>query len=43
MKELENYANDSARVDFTEKDIICRTDGIIKAFIDYMGHEKLFA
>ena len=43
VKELENYANDSARVDFTEKDIICRTDGIIKAFIDYMGHENLFA
>lgn len=43
VKELENYANDSSRTDFTEKDIICRTDSIIKAFVDYMNRENLFA
>ena len=43
VKELENYANDIKRTDFTEQDIITRTKNILKEFVNYMSKENLFA
>lgn len=43
VKELENYAKDLMRVDFTEQDIISRTKAILNAFVDYIEEENLFA
>jgi hypothetical protein len=43
VKELENYAKDAIRTDFSEQDIISRTEKILNAFIDYIEEENLFA
>ena len=43
VKELENFASDSLRTDFTEQDILTRTDSILKRFFDYLEEENLFA
>lgn len=43
IKELENFANNNQRTDFTEQDIIIRTQNILKEFVNYMSAENLFA
>ena len=42
VKELENFANDSSRTDFTEQDILTRTDSILESFFDYLRDEGLY-
>ena len=43
VKELENFAKDSSRTDFSAIDIQTRTETILKAFCKYIGEENLFA
>ena len=42
VKELKNFANDSSRTDFTEQDILTRTDSILESFFDYLRDEGLY-
>ncbi len=43
VKELKNFANDPLRTDFTEQDILTRTDSILESFFDYLKDENLYA
>lgn len=42
VKELENFANDTLRTDYTEQDILTRTDSILNSFFDYLRDEGLY-
>lgn len=42
VKELQNFANDSSRNDFSDADIHTRTTKILEHFFDYIKNENLF-
>ncbi len=43
VKELEAFANDSGRTDFSETDIHSRTKEILESFFEYLRNENLYA